>query len=159
MVMRKLLLNKVKTATKKLGAPDADTHCAYAPDVRLSVWISRVGYPLPLSGAPHAHERCAPTMRMTHTHGSCAGEKTEDSPRSSSGSGRARARPWPGKLGLWCSSSNGEINAQGAHACGQPVQNLCLPWAQYMGVGHFVIRASLSPKYVVKVTAIIFIIH
>jgi hypothetical protein len=41
--MRKLLLNKVKTATKNWGAPRVDMRCAYAPDVRLSVWISRAG--------------------------------------------------------------------------------------------------------------------
>ena len=46
-------------------------------------------------------------------------------------------------------------SAQGGVPCGQPVQNLCLPWAQYIGVATIETQAALLGKNMTKAAAVI----
>ena len=48
---------------------------------------------------------------------------------------------------------NRQSSAQGEFFCGQPVQNLCLPWAQYMGVAEIETQAAFQPKNMVRAAA------
>jgi hypothetical protein len=43
--------------------------------------------------------------------------------------------------------------------CGQPVQNLCLPWAQYMGFATNETQATFLARIMVKAAADILVIH
>jgi len=43
--------------------------------------------------------------------------------------------------------------SEGACFCGQPVQNLCLPWAQHMGAGTREPRRRSSSKNMIETTA------
>ena len=54
---------------------------------------------------------------------------------------------------------NRQISAYGAFFCGQPVQNLCLAWAQYIGSGTTENQAAFLPGIMVKVAADIAIIY
>jgi hypothetical protein len=50
-----------------------------------------------------------------------------------------------------------QSRAQGASLCGQPVQNLCLAWAQYIEVAAIETQATFPASIMVKVAAMIFI--
>jgi hypothetical protein len=86
-------------------------------------------------------------MRTRHAHDSCAG--TED---------EVLARPvlWRrSRSGSDCGSkawalvqlSHGQISAQGAHICGQPVQNLCFTCAQHIDLLGFCRASHFVKKY------------
>jgi hypothetical protein len=44
-------------------------------------------------------------------------------------------------------------SAKGGFSCGQPVQNLCLPWAQYIGVAVIETQAAFLAKNMTKAAA------
>ena len=155
-----------------------------SPDVRLGVWISRAGqsarrcaarvldsggalrvpihaateavWSVPLGGGELLRavgSRVRARMRMGTCDGALTGRQLRLRKRGLGGcskSDQTRQEAGP---------KNGRISAQGALFCGQPVKNLCLPWAQDIGFEAIETQTSFLRGIMVKVAAVIVVIY
>src|ERR1700751_131559 len=138
MVMKKLLLNKVKTETKK-WVRGARLHGALMqPDVRLGVWNSR--------GPRRGDRRMLDSSRRCGSTASCL--ECTTGPRARLRSSSAFA--WASGLEAWAARTC-HRSARGGLFCGQPVQNLCLSWAQHIGVATTETQVAFGAGIMVKV--------
>jgi hypothetical protein len=156
MVMRITPIERLKTAPKN-WLRNARMHTArMKPDVRFAVGSFK-GKGVPEEPEKHIRKGA---MRMGHAHNECAWSASAF-PRNAG----ARAR-----CAETCSCAAGQkvINqaeeswlkncqgsARGGFFCGQPVQNLCPPWAQYIGAVTIETHAAFLSKNMVNVAAII----
>ena len=140
MVMRNTPVERLKTAAKNWVRSARIAQCAYASGCAVQCWnfkstavgaACRCGRPAPCTPA----QVCRSLLRHARRPRGCtAGRKLI--------SRAAR--------GLWPQPPNQRSRCA---LCGQPVQNLCLPWAQYIGVATIETQAAFLGKNMTKAAA------